>query len=72
MIKKVKNKEYDTFYEFERDYLNPQVPVIITNAIDNWPAISLWTNTYLKDKYGDRMVPIHDTQSGIRNDQKLF
>jgi ribosomal protein L16 Arg81 hydroxylase len=42
--------------EFKRNYLAADRPVIITDAIDHWPARKLWSPEYFRDKYGDVVV----------------
>ena len=39
--------------EFEERFLFPQRPVIISGAMEGWPARERWTNDYLKEKVGD-------------------
>ncbi|ESO99062.1 hypothetical protein LOTGIDRAFT_142327 [Lottia gigantea] len=45
---------------FQSKFLNTRVPVIITDAIDFWPAMSnrKWTLDYIKSVAGTRTVPI--------------
>ena len=38
--------------EFLRDYLAPQLPVIISGLIDDWPALNVWDADYLERKVG--------------------
>jgi Cupin-like domain len=42
--------------EFEERFLFPQRPVIISGAMEGWPARERWTNDYLKEKVGARTV----------------
>ena len=50
--------------EFEERFLFPQRPVIISGAMDGWPALERWTNDYLRQKVGARTVhPIKHTAS---------
>jgi hypothetical protein len=34
--------------EFYRDYVSANKPVIITGCVDDWPAMTKWTNDYLR------------------------
>ena len=45
---------------FTRQFLSCKKPVIITGAMDFWPALSTrrWTMKYIKEKAGYRTVPI--------------
>ncbi|MFT4115713.1 cupin-like domain-containing protein [Bradyrhizobium sp.] len=38
---------------YVRDYINPLKPVIITGALDQWPARDKWTFEFFKEQYGD-------------------
>ena len=42
--------------EFEERFLFPQRPVIISGAMEGWPARERWTNDYLTEKVGARNV----------------
>ena len=42
--------------EFEERFLFPQRPVIISGAMEGWPAREQWTNDYLKEKVGAHTV----------------
>jgi histone arginine demethylase JMJD6 len=45
--------------EFRETYLRPQRPVVITDAIEHWPARSLWTFAYFKERFGTARVGVH-------------
>lgn len=49
-----------TIETFRRDYFATQTPVVITNAMDGWPALGCrkWTLDYIKRIAGYRTVPI--------------
>lgn len=42
--------------EFEERFLFPQRPVIISGAMESWPARERWTNEYLTEKVGARTI----------------
>lgn len=46
--------------EFLKNYFKPQVPVVIENCIEDWPAYSKWDFDYLRKVAGDKMVPLYD------------
>ncbi len=46
--------------DFIQNYLKPQVPVVIENLVDDWPAVSKWNFDYIKQKVGDKIVPLYD------------
>lgn len=43
--------------EFERCYRAPSRPVILVDALRDWPALARWTPGYLAERFGDRRVP---------------
>ena len=47
---------------FHRDYVARNKPVIITGAIDAWPAMHKWSAQYMADKMGPAQVRLHGTQ----------
>ena len=62
-------KTCETIYEpnrddFFHDFLKISKPVIIKNAIEDWPAYTKWTNAYFNEKYGNKKVHIKLTPSG--------
>jgi hypothetical protein len=44
--------------EFERRYLRPGRPVLISGVVDKWPATSLWSPEHLVAKVGQNQVPV--------------
>ena len=48
---------------FERNFFSPPKPCIITGAMDNWKALSLWKLDYLKATIGDKVVPCRESSS---------
>jgi len=46
--------------DFIQNYLKPQVPVVIENLVDDWPAVSKWNFDYIKQKVGEKIVPLYD------------
>lgn len=43
---------------FLENYYSKNTPVIITNIMDDWDALRLWTTDHLKEKYGHAPVQI--------------
>ncbi|MCA9126866.1 MAG: cupin-like domain-containing protein [Planctomycetales bacterium] len=43
--------------EFFREIRPSRCPVVLTEAVDHWPAMQLWTHDYLADTLGSLMVP---------------
>ena len=48
--------------DFIRDYLNPQRPVVMTDAIRDWPAFSKWNFDYIREVAGNKTVPLYDNR----------
>jgi Cupin-like domain len=44
--------------EFEREYLRPLRPVILTDAISHWGALGRWSTQFFKEQYGDLQVEV--------------
>jgi hypothetical protein len=51
--------------EFEERFLFPQRPVIISGAMEDWPARERWTNDYLTEKVGARTVDIRNPKKRL-------
>jgi hypothetical protein len=54
-IEKVSNLQPGIFV---KDYLSKNQPVIITDALNSWPALSLWTNEFFKEQFGEIIVSL--------------
>lgn len=48
---------------FTREYLNPSKPVILTDLMTPWSATKKWTLEYFKEKHGDVLVPVFNTET---------
>lgn len=46
--------------DFLDGFVKPQVPVVIENLVDEWPAVKNWNFDYFKDKFGKKVVPLYD------------
>lgn len=46
--------------DFVKQYVKPQIPVVIENMVEDWPAVSKWDFDYIKEKVGDKVVPLYD------------
>lgn len=45
---------------FINNYFKPQLPVVIEQAIVDWPAYQKWNLGYIKQVAGDKQVPLYD------------
>ncbi len=50
--------------EFNQEYRSLGRPVVITDAIEDWPALSSWTFDYFKSHYGATLVNVHRYEGG--------
>lgn len=50
--------EQPTIEEFQRNFLYPRRPVIITGAINDWNALTFWTADYLTTLFSKKQVDI--------------
>ncbi|WAR02933.1 JMJD7-like protein [Mya arenaria] len=50
--------------EFFHSYLKSSKPVVIKNALHEWPAMKKWTNEYFMKNYGNQKVHIKLTPLG--------
>ncbi|MGV8880104.1 MAG: cupin-like domain-containing protein [Sphingobacteriaceae bacterium] len=46
--------------DFNKNYLKPRRPLVIKGLTKSWPAREKWTAEYLKEKVGDKVVPLYD------------
>mgnify|MGYP003654648335 FL=1 len=58
-IPRVKHITKDTFIN---DYFKPQKPVVLEQAIEDWPAFNKWNLDYIKEVAGDITVPLYDNR----------
>ncbi|XP_016129516.1 bifunctional peptidase and (3S)-lysyl hydroxylase JMJD7 isoform X2 [Sinocyclocheilus grahami] len=50
--------------QFYRDWIGPNKPCIIRNAFSDWPALSKWNPTYLREKVGSKAISVAVTPNG--------
>ncbi|KAM4662414.1 bifunctional peptidase and (3S)-lysyl hydroxylase JMJD7 isoform 1-T1 [Discoglossus pictus] len=50
--------------EFYRDWISPNRPCIIRNALSHWPALQKWTLDYLRSCVGSKTVSVAVTPNG--------
>ncbi|MDO5510178.1 MAG: cupin-like domain-containing protein [Weeksellaceae bacterium] len=48
--------------QFKQEYLAKQKPVVIEKLTEDWPAYSLWNFEYIREKAGDKVVPLYDNE----------
>ncbi|XP_073683695.1 bifunctional peptidase and (3S)-lysyl hydroxylase JMJD7 isoform X2 [Garra rufa] len=47
-----------------REWIGPNKPCIIRNAFSDWPALSKWNPTYLREKVGSKVISVAVTPNG--------
>lgn len=57
-LKPVDRRTGLTRESFAHDYLDPRQPVIFTDLMKDWPALTKWNINHLKTKYGHIRVPV--------------
>lgn len=50
--------------QFYRDFVSRNKPCLLTGAINHWPALSLWNQSYLLHKLRDKQVTVAVTPDG--------
>jgi len=58
----IPREKHITKKDFIEKYFKPQKPVVISNAIENWPAFKKWDLEYMKNVAGDIEVPLYDNR----------
>ena len=51
--------------DFFRDFALRSRPVVIENAVRDWPAFKKWSHSYLWERYGNRTVHVKLTPDGV-------
>lgn len=57
-------RQAPSFDEFVRNYYSKHLPVVLTGAVDHWPALRKWTPQYLRDTFGDRQIEVQFGRDG--------
>jgi hypothetical protein len=47
-----------TYEAFQREYVRKNRPVVVENAVTEWPALQKWTPEYFKTTFGSRRVDV--------------
>ena len=61
-VERIERPNRDTFY---KDYVLPNKPVIISGAINEWKAISLWSVDYFKSIAGNTNIDVEVSPNRI-------
>jgi hypothetical protein len=59
-LQEVKRVNKISKVDFLNDFVKPQIPVVIENLVNDWPAVQKWNFDYFKQKVGDKIVPLYD------------
>jgi len=49
-----------SYEEFARDYLYPLKPVIVTDALQAWPALNRWTPEFFRQEFGEMRFQLNE------------
>ncbi len=44
--------------DFTRYYVDPGEPVVLSGAVDSWPALDKWSHSWFRDRFGARTVQV--------------
>lgn len=51
--------------QFHAQYLHPELPVVLDDLIDDWPAATGWSRESLTQRYGDYPIVAHHHPEGL-------
>lgn len=51
--------------EYRRNYLRPNIPIILKGAAANWPAVQKWTPEFFQLNYGSEKVAVRFKTEGV-------
>lgn len=60
----IERREKLSYAEFAEDYLYPNKPVIVTDALRGWNAIARWSPEFFKKEFGDMTFTIASVEKG--------
>jgi histone arginine demethylase JMJD6 len=66
MTFQVETRSNLSYGEFVERYLNPNMPVIVTDALRQWRALSRWTPEFFQDEFGETAFTIHGDTGSVR------
>ncbi len=55
---------------FQAEFVEPSRPVILRGAITDWPAMQSWSLEYLKERFGERELPVVREKGGLHYDAR--
>ncbi|MEZ4320680.1 MAG: cupin-like domain-containing protein [Myxococcota bacterium] len=56
---------------FAKAHLAPGIPVIVTGAMADWPALEKWTPEWFAEVHGERKIPTYGTYFDFRGAMRL-
>lgn len=62
--------EHISAERFQNEFVKKGQPVVIKGAVENWAALSKWSNEFFRDEYGEikiGRVPINDGKWDLEN-----
>lgn len=67
-LQEIERVKHITKQDFKKKYFKKQIPVIIENFIEDWPAFNKWDLDYMAQVAGDITVPLYDDRP-VRHDE---
>lgn len=61
----IERRENLSYREFVEEYLLPKKPVILTDALKQWPAMGKWTPQFFKEQHGHKIVKVQGTEKRL-------
>ena len=68
----IERRDKLSYAEFSESYLYPNKPVVITDAICKWNALSRWTPDFFKIEFGDLEFSIDDGPKAVTYTMRQF
>ena len=64
MVGEIERRSNLSYEEFAKKYLYPNKPVVVTDALRQWKALSRWTPEFFKNEFGTMKFAINDSEVG--------
>lgn len=64
MKTEIEHREKLSYEEFAKDYLYANKPVVITDALREWKALSRWSPEFFKQEFGDMKFTLDEVSKG--------
>jgi hypothetical protein len=58
--------------EFHARFVAPEIPVILTRMIEDWPALRRWTPAYFQGRFGDVELDVEQLERGRPGENQSY